>query len=89
MIKENRPGARPPYRTVVCLFKMKLLYLYMLCCLESGAMGSVLLGIVTHRDVDFLDTASLSMRVTEVCSVFPKQIALEMKIILESVTIVW
>ncbi|CAB3986445.1 inosine-5 -monophosphate dehydrogenase 1b isoform X4, partial [Paramuricea clavata] len=38
---------------------------------ESGTMGSVLLGIVTHRDVDFLNTDSLSMRVTEVMT--PKE----------------
>ncbi|XP_028403246.1 inosine-5'-monophosphate dehydrogenase 1-like [Dendronephthya gigantea] len=33
---------------------------------ESGTMGSLLLGIVTHRDVDFLNADSLSVRVTEV-----------------------
>lgn len=55
----------------------------MSCCLESGAMGSVLLGIVTHRDVDFLDSASLAMRVTEVSSTctFAKQIDSDPKII--------
>ena len=37
--------------------------------LESGTMGSVLLGIVTHRDVDFLDPDSLSMRVTDVSNI--------------------
>jgi hypothetical protein len=41
-----------------------------LCYLESGAMGSVLLGIVTHRDVDFLGADRLSMRVTEVSGIF-------------------
>ena len=29
-------------------------------------MGSALLGMVTHRDVDFLNEDQISMRVTEV-----------------------
>ncbi|XP_046852050.1 inosine-5'-monophosphate dehydrogenase 1-like [Xenia sp. Carnegie-2017] len=33
---------------------------------ENGSMGSVMLGIVTHRDVDFLNSNSLSMPVTQV-----------------------
>lgn len=33
-------------------------------------MGSALLGIVTQRDVDFLDSKSLSMSVSEVSTVY-------------------
>ena len=51
------------YLTILLYFSPLFFYL------ESGAMGSVLLGIVTHRDVDFLDPDSLSMRVTDVSNI--------------------
>ena len=40
----------------------------------TGMMGSALLGMVTHRDVDFLNGDRLEMRVTEVSGIFPLQI---------------